>query len=124
MVRETEENVRLVTNHFMQKGSTGLPKWQIENVVRNYITTNGKDRMEGQDYEQVEDLIRRKETGGLPGTNVKVSPKGQSPERMRTIAAGMENDLDKKYIDISLKSSVDKLPALKQVKPDREAADF
>ena len=43
---------------------------------------------------------------------------------MRTIAAGIENDLDKKYIDISLKSSIDKLPALKQVKPDREAADF
>ena len=96
MAREVEESVRLVTTHFIQRGSTGLPKWQIENVVRNYITTNGKDRVEGQDYELIEDLIRRKETGGLPGTNVKVSPKGQSPDRMRTIAAGLENGLDNK----------------------------
>ena len=35
------------------------------------------------DFAKIEELIRRKELGGLPGTKVKTSPKGLSPERLR-----------------------------------------
>ena len=112
---ELEESVRIVTSHFIQQGSTSLPKWQVENVVRNYFTNRQNvGRIEGTDYTLIEQLIRTKELGGLPGTNVKASPKGLSPERARSVASAHENSLDKKYVDISLKkSNVAKLPALK-----------
>ena len=104
--------MRLVTDHFIQKGSTGLPKWQIENVTRNYISANNKDVIGSLDFEKIEELIRRKELGGLPGTKVKNSPKGLSPERLRSFNE-LDNGLDSKNIDISLKNSnIAKLPAL------------
>ena len=59
-----------MTNHFMQKGRTGLPKWQVENVVRGYITAGGNNIEVGKDYEAIEDLIRRKEVGGFPTAEV------------------------------------------------------
>ena len=77
----------------MQKGRTGLPKWQVENVVRGYVTAGGKNVEVGQDYEAIEDLIRRKEVGGLPGTNVKHSPKGPVQDRPRSIVASLEQTL-------------------------------
>ena len=90
---DQEEIVKNVTNHFMQKGRTGLPKWQVENVVRSYVTAGGKNVEVGQDYEAIEDLIRRKEVGGLPGTNVKHSPKGPVQDRPRSIVASLEQTL-------------------------------
>ena len=77
----------------MQKGRTGLPKWQVENVVRGYITAGSKDVEVGKDYEAIEDLIRRKEVGGKPGTNVKLSPKGPVQDRQRSLMAGLEQAL-------------------------------
>ena len=44
--------------------------------MRGYITAGGNNIEVGKDYDAIEDLIRRKEVGGLPGTNVKHSPKG------------------------------------------------
>ena len=89
-----------------------MPKWQIENVTRNYLSANNRDVIRSLDFEKIEELIRRKELGGLPGTKVKTSPKGLSPERLRDFNS-LDNGLDSKNIDISLKNSnIEKLPAL------------
>ena len=105
--------MKRVTTHFMQKGLTGLPRWQVENVVRSYIQVTGKESITNKDFQSIEELIRKKEVGGKPGTNVKLSPKGPPPDRARSVLYGLDQSAEKP-IEISLKqSSVAKLPALK-----------
>ena len=59
--------------------------------------------MTDNDIETIEELIRKKELGGLPGTKVKLSPKSPSPNRSRSIEGGVSNALDNKLIDVNLK---------------------
>ena len=39
--KELGSFVGKIADHFLMVGKTGLAKWQIENVVRNYIVTKG-----------------------------------------------------------------------------------
>ena len=75
----------MVTEHFISKGKTGLSRWQIESVIRNYM--GGKTTVEESEYETIETLIRRKEVGGMPGS--KVSPR---PTRGRNTSLDRSGD--------------------------------
>ena len=58
----------MVADYFVQQGKTGLAKYQVQSVVRNYL--GGELNVNNRDLDSLEVLIRKKEAG-VPGSNSK-----------------------------------------------------
>ena len=117
--KELGSFVGKIADHFLLVGKTGLAKWQIENVVRNYIVTKGVEVILDQDFQVMGELIRLKELGGMPGTNVRVSSKSVSPDRSRSVEVASDRSKEMQSNFDPKQRGVAKLPELKKSRAEK-----
>ena len=72
-----------------------------------------------QDFQVMGELIRLKELGGMPGTNVRVSSKSVSPDRSRSVEVASDRSKERQSNLDPKQPGVAKLPELKKSRAEK-----